>query len=91
MITWIMERLREPSTWKGIILLASMLGMSISPEMKEAIIAAGTSLIGAIWVFQKEAKGGNAGTSGDAKIDSGTGSTSSAAVSVVDGSVNKDG
>lgn len=51
---WIKNRLRERTTWQGIIAVLTGLGASLSPEQKEAIITAGMALVTLIWVFKKE-------------------------------------
>lgn len=45
------NRLKEPSTWRGLTLLATIAGVSLSPEQKEAIITAGVALTALIGVF----------------------------------------
>ena len=52
------ERLKEPSTWKGLAILAGLLGWSVSPELAEAIGATVVGVIGIIEVVRKE-KAGN--------------------------------
>lgn len=53
-MNWIKNRLRERTTWQGIIAVLSGIGVTLSPEQKEAIISAGMALITLIWVFKKE-------------------------------------
>lgn len=47
---YIIERLLEPSTWRGITLLLTAVGVSISPEMQEAIVTTGLGVAGLIGV-----------------------------------------
>lgn len=47
---YLLDRLREPSTWRGIVMLLTGLGVGISPELAESIIAVGVSLAGVIGV-----------------------------------------
>ena len=47
---YILERLKEPSTWRGIILILTAAGVPIAPEMQTAIISAGLALAGLIGV-----------------------------------------
>jgi hypothetical protein len=47
---YIVARLKEPSTWRGLLALGTAFGISIKPELQEAIIAAGLALIGVIGV-----------------------------------------
>lgn len=51
---FIMEKLREKSTWRGLVALAIALGVTVSPEQTEAIIAGGLALIGLVNVFRSE-------------------------------------
>jgi len=51
---FLMEKLKEKSTWRGLVALAIALGVAISPEQTEAIIAGGMALIGLINVFRAE-------------------------------------
>lgn len=49
---YIIERLKESSTWRGIVMLVSAAGVALSPEMQEAIIVTGlgvSGLIGALF------------------------------------------
>lgn len=51
---FILDRLRENSTWRGLVLLATSLGVTISPEAGEAIVALGLAIVGAINVARKQ-------------------------------------
>lgn len=53
---WLLARLREPSTWRGLIWLAAAAGLSLRPDQAEAIVAAGMALAGLLGVFLSEAK-----------------------------------
>ncbi len=46
--------LRQPSTWKGLIAVGAALGVSISPELTDAIAVAGIASIGVIEVIRNE-------------------------------------
>ena len=54
MLEYILSRLAEPSTWRGIIWIATAFGFALSPDQKEAIATAGMALVGAIGVFTKD-------------------------------------
>ena len=43
---YLIARAKEPSTWRGIILLLTAAGVPIAPEMQTAIISAGLALAG---------------------------------------------
>jgi hypothetical protein len=49
----ILERLSENSTWRGLILVATALGIKLDPELQETILAAGLALVGLINVLRK--------------------------------------
>ena len=49
----ILERLSENSTWRGLILVATALGIKLDPELQETILAAGLALVGLINVIRK--------------------------------------
>lgn len=48
---WLLRRLREPSTWRGLVWLATVAGLSLRPDQAEAIVAAGMALAGLLGVF----------------------------------------
>ena len=50
---YILDRLSENSTWRGVILICTALGCQWSPEFQNQIIAAGLSLVGVINVLRK--------------------------------------
>ena len=53
---YILDRLKEPSSWRGLVMIATAFGVSVNPELIEAIIAAGTGLAGVIgFVFKDKA------------------------------------
>lgn len=49
----ILERLSENSTWRGILLIATAVGVKLEPELQNAILTAGLGLIGLINVIRK--------------------------------------
>lgn len=51
MVKYIVERLAEPSTWRGIVALITATGITLSPEQATAITAAGLALIGVVGAF----------------------------------------
>ena len=52
---YIMDRLAEPSTWRGIINIILGLGVALSPAQIEAILAAGMLINGVIAASTKDA------------------------------------
>lgn len=55
-MTYLIERLSEPSTWRGLTALGIALGIKLHPAMQEAIISAGLAIIGLINILRKERK-----------------------------------
>ena len=59
-MNWILNRLKENSTWRGLILLATIAGAHWSPQQQESIITFGLSAIALINVFRNSTTpGGN--------------------------------
>ena len=56
LVTWLLERLKERSTWIGIISIITAAGVNLSPEMRDTIITAGMSIVGAILAFTSDTK-----------------------------------
>ena len=52
----IIDRLNEPSTWRGIVALITAAGVAISPTQGEAIIAGGLAIMGLLGAFLPDAK-----------------------------------
>lgn len=52
-LEWLLARLSESSTWRGIILTVTGLGLAIEPDKAAAITAVGLSLVGLINVFRQ--------------------------------------
>lgn len=53
-MNYVIDRLAENSTWRGLILVTTALGVQLSPELANAIVAAGLGLVGLINVLRKE-------------------------------------
>ena len=53
-IDYIVARLKERSTWLGLISLATALGLLLTPEQQEQIIAAGMAIAGFVGAFTRD-------------------------------------
>lgn len=53
---FLIARLKEPSTWRGIVAIAAILGINVSPELQQAIIGAAVGLLGVIEILRTEKK-----------------------------------
>ena len=47
----ILAKLQEPSTIKGMIVIAALLGVQIDPELQNQILAGGAALYSLIQIF----------------------------------------
>ena len=47
-IKTMIDRLKQESTWRGIILLLTAFGIQLEPELQTAIITVGLAIVGAI-------------------------------------------
>lgn len=59
---YILQRLKEPSTWRGLVLIATSAGVGIEPAMADAIISAGIGLAGVVGVVTADKKPQNDAT-----------------------------
>lgn len=50
-MTWIVTLLKQPSTWRGLVMIATASGLVLSDVQAEAVIAAGMAVAGAIGAF----------------------------------------
>lgn len=53
---YMLNRLREPSTWRGFIMLLTALGVALDAAQTEAVIALGMALVGAVGVFLPDSR-----------------------------------
>ena len=51
---YILERLAEASTWRGMISFLTGMGVVMSPDLQAAIIATGLAVMGLIGVMTKD-------------------------------------
>jgi uncharacterized membrane protein len=54
MKSYLIERLKEASTWRGLTALLTAVGVALSPEQVNAIVGAGLALMGVLGVFTKD-------------------------------------
>lgn len=48
MKTYLIDRMREPSTWRGLTLLLTAIGVPLAPGVADAVIALGLAVAGFI-------------------------------------------
>lgn len=51
---YIIERVKEASTWRGIILFLTASGVPMAPELSNAILTFGLGLAGLVGVITKD-------------------------------------
>jgi len=49
----IIQKLKEESTWKGLIAIAMACGMQLDPELQNSILVVGLALMGMINIKSK--------------------------------------
>jgi hypothetical protein len=55
-LDWVLARMAEPTTWRGLIGLAAAAGVVINPHYAAMILAGGMGLAGFIGVVSKDPK-----------------------------------
>ena len=53
MKTYILERAKEPSTWRGVLLFLTAIGVPIAPELANNIVTVGLGLAGIVGMVTK--------------------------------------
>ncbi len=51
---WLLNRLAENSTWRGILLLLTAAGVTIKPELADKIITLGLAAVALINIIRKD-------------------------------------
>jgi uncharacterized membrane protein len=55
-VTYILQLLKQPSTYKGLVLILGAVGLVISPEQAQSIVAAVIAILGVWEAFRNEKK-----------------------------------
>ena len=53
---YVVNRAKEASTWRGIIMLLTAVGLKITPEMADAIISVGIAVAGLVGMLLPDSK-----------------------------------
>ena len=53
---YVVNRAKEASTWRGVIMLLTAVGLNISPEMADAIISVGIAVAGLVGILLPDSK-----------------------------------
>lgn len=56
-LNFVLDRLKERSTWLGLVSLGTALGLLLSQSQQEAVVAAGMALAGAIAALTGDGEG----------------------------------
>jgi hypothetical protein len=51
---YILDRLKEQSTIRGLVVMLGLVGVKLTPSQNEAIISAVVAILAAIEIFRKE-------------------------------------
>ena len=50
---YILDRLKEPSSWRGLVMITTAFGVTLNPDLVSSVVAVGTGLAGIIgFVFK---------------------------------------
>lgn len=55
-LTYLLNRLKEPSSWRGIVLAVVAAGVALKPDQIETVVSVGLAVAGAIGAFVPDAK-----------------------------------
>ena len=50
---YVVNRAKEASTWRGVFMLLTALGLNIAPELQDSILQVGVALVGLAGVVTK--------------------------------------
>jgi len=53
-LDWMLARLAEPSTWRGLTAVLAAVGVAVRPDLWQEITTAGIAIAGAIEIIRKE-------------------------------------
>jgi hypothetical protein len=56
-LTYVLKRLKEPSTWTGLALGATAVGVQVSPELQDSITTIGIGAAGLLSAVLPDRKG----------------------------------
>jgi hypothetical protein len=56
MLTYILDRLKERSTWLGLVTIVTTAGVAFDAAQAEAIVLLGVAIAGAVAAFTKDKK-----------------------------------
>lgn len=51
---YLLDRAREPSTWRGVILLLTAAGVPMAPELASAVVSTGLAVAGLVGVLTRD-------------------------------------
>jgi hypothetical protein len=54
MMYWIQDRLKERSTWLGIVSFLTAAGVTFGPDQAEVIVSAGLAVAGVVAAFTRD-------------------------------------
>lgn len=53
-MNYILDRIKEKSTWRGFVMLLTAFGISLSPEQADSLVMVGLAAAGVIGAFFKD-------------------------------------
>lgn len=56
LVSYLVSRFSEPSTWRGLVGIATAAGVTITPDQTNAVVSIGLATAGIIGVITRDAK-----------------------------------
>ena len=53
---YVVNRAKDASTWRGVVMLLTAVGLKITPEMADAIISVGIAVAGLVGILLPDSK-----------------------------------
>ena len=50
----LLNKLKQESTWRGLIIIVAAFGVKLAPDLQEAIIGAAVAIVGLINIIKKD-------------------------------------
>lgn len=56
LISYLVARFAEPSTWRGLIGIATAAGLTVTPDQAAAVVSVGMATAGVVGVITRDSK-----------------------------------
>jgi len=56
LVSYLVARFSEPSTWRGLVGIATAAGVAVTPDQTSAVVSVGLAVAGVVGVITRDAK-----------------------------------